>query len=379
MKNLDILEPIVFKRGQQTVETPKNICEDIISKIRQYIHLENKKIAILFNPEFLQTLQEYKFNINNIHFFVDDKVKCALVNKKYKLRNLYLINYDNLNKEFINMKFDVVIGNPPYQGTTGNKGKGNILWDKFLLKSVNELVKDDGYVSLIHPSLWRKPNHELQKIFLENNLKYLEIHDHKDGKKYFGANTRYDWYILQKNSKYDETEVVGQDGKRTWINVKEMSFIPNCQFDLVKKLLAKDNEERVEILHSESAYEHRKEWISKEENEVNCYPCIYMVKKEELSFRWSSRKDKGHFGIPKIIYGSGEGCMKNFYPDYKGEYGMTQWASGIVDDPKNFDKIIRSLQTNEFQSLLSAICVSKIEINTSVLRLFKKDFWKEFI
>jgi hypothetical protein len=50
---------------------------------------------------------------------------------------------------------------------------------------------------LVHPALWRKPEHKLFNI-LRDNLIYLEIHSSKDGIKTFSAETRYDWYIYSK-------------------------------------------------------------------------------------------------------------------------------------------------------------------------------------
>lgn len=48
------------------------------------------------------------------------------------------------------MKFDVVIGNPPYQGPTKASKK---LWPQFISKAF-ELVKDGGAVYLITPTTW---------------------------------------------------------------------------------------------------------------------------------------------------------------------------------------------------------------------------------
>ena len=166
-------------------------------------------------------------------------------------------------------KFDVIPGNPPYQKGNGNKGAGNILWDKFVTKA-DELVKDGGYVCLVHPSVWRKAGHVLQPVIL-NGMQYLEIHNEKDGQKTFGANTRYDWYVRQKGKVATETLVKDQTGTESTVDLSAWGFVPNSDFALVGRLLAGPNDERVSILHSESAYsarslpshEGRKQWMAK--------------------------------------------------------------------------------------------------------------------
>jgi len=68
------------------------------------------------------------------------------------------------SKEFfdLDMKFDVIIGNPPYQGVpTGDKSY-NPLWTKFWKKSF-ELVKPDGIIHLITPTTWCAPTAEFSK------------------------------------------------------------------------------------------------------------------------------------------------------------------------------------------------------------------------
>jgi site-specific DNA-methyltransferase (adenine-specific) len=51
-----------------------------------------------------------------------------------------------------NVKFDVVIGNPPYQAPVKSVCASHTLWDKFAVLSL-EMSK--GYVCLVHPSGWR--------------------------------------------------------------------------------------------------------------------------------------------------------------------------------------------------------------------------------
>ena len=60
------------------------------------------------------------------------------------------------------MQFDVVIGNPPYQGGSFDKKVYKSLWPKFWSKAF-ELVKDDGFVSLITPLTWCSPTSDLAK------------------------------------------------------------------------------------------------------------------------------------------------------------------------------------------------------------------------
>ena len=48
------------------------------------------------------------------------------------------------------MKFDVVIGNPPYNNIRGTKTNGNLLWDKFVIKSLNDITKIGGYLCFVH-------------------------------------------------------------------------------------------------------------------------------------------------------------------------------------------------------------------------------------
>ena len=57
--------------------------------------------------------------------------------------------------------FDAVIGNPPYNDNSGNKGKGHTLWDKFTLVSINTWLKTNGYLVYVHPRSWRQINHKI--------------------------------------------------------------------------------------------------------------------------------------------------------------------------------------------------------------------------
>jgi hypothetical protein len=271
--------------------------------------------------------------------------------------------------------FDAVIGNPPYNDNSGNKGKGHTLWTIFIEKSLNEWLLPNGYLLFVNPSLWRQPEHPLQSLMKSKQIIYLEIHDEKDGLKTFKCNTRYDLYLIQNKPYEINTTIKTQKGEIIHINLTEWEFIPNFDFEIIEKIIM--GKEKVNILHSESKYEVRRPHMSHNKTEHYKYPCIYSVNRSnELSFKWSNTTEKGMFNIPKVIFGSG---ATGFIIDKNGDYGLTQWATGIVDDVENLENIAKVLNSDKFKDIILATSVSKAEINRKILKHFKKDFWKEFI
>jgi hypothetical protein len=272
--------------------------------------------------------------------------------------------------------FDAVIGNPPYNDASGNKGKGHTLWTLFVEYSLTKWLNINGYLLFVTPSLWRQANHPLQKVMKEKQIIYLEIHDEKKGLKTFGCNTRYDIYLIQNKMYLENTKIKTQQNELISIDLRLWEFIPNYNYEFLQ--LITNSNEKLEILHSEGSYEVRKKWMSHEKNEMEYrFPCVYGVNRNnEASFKWSNRNDKGMFGISKVIFGSG---ATGFIIDKDGEYGLTQWATGIVDDIENLENIANALNSKTFKDVILSTSVSKAEINRKILRYFKKDFWKEFI
>ena len=95
---------------------------------------------------------------------------------KHKLAGTYTVE-DFLNKDFKDMKFDVIVGNPPYDSFGQNDQIK--LWNVITLKSL-ELVKDNGFIAFTTPQTILagtdatikadKPTYRIQKKFEENSL-----------------------------------------------------------------------------------------------------------------------------------------------------------------------------------------------------------------
>jgi hypothetical protein len=279
--------------------------------------------------------------------------------------------------------FNMVSGNPPYN-SSGDTGTGNTIWQDFTKKALNEWLLPNGYLLFVHPPGWRKPNTERGKFTKmfdlmtnQNQMVYLEIHGIKDGQKMFNCGTRYDWYLIEKTNKYKNTIIVDEDGKRDEINLSELSWLPNSDLEYVKKILAKENNV-CNVLQSTSLYESRKKWMSHTQNNDYKYPCVHSTTKKGVRFMYSKLNDKGHFGIPKVIFG--DSGINDPIIDINGDYGMTEHAIGIIIDTlEEGESLKKVLKSCIFNKILNACMFSSFAIDRVLFKEFKKDFWKEFI
>lgn len=279
------------------------------------------------------------------------------------------------------MKFDAIIGNPPFQILKDGNKKSQAIWPKFVEKAF-DLCKKNGHVALIHPSGWRDVDgnyKDTQKLLKNKQIEYLEMHDSKDGQKTFGATTRYDWYVAKNCSATKETTIKCQDGTVEKCDISKMEFIPNGMFTEISKLMAKDGEEKVEVMYSRSSYETRKPHMSKEKTDEFCHPCVYTTQKDGTINLWySSTKENGHFNTPKVFWSNG--AASYVHCDKEGEYGLTQFSYGIHDSVDNLESIKKAMETDKFISIMNVSALGKShKYNRKIIAEFRKDFWKEFI
>lgn len=298
----------------------------------------------------------------------------------YIKSNPSLIGTFDIYNDNITMKFDVQLGNDPYQETVKNGNKKSI-WNKLAEKRLS-LLNEGGFLALIHPSGWRNFDGDfkhLQNLLNNREILYLEMHDIKEGIKLFGAETDYDLYVVRnKLNKTNLTKVYTKKGI-VEVDLNDLEFIPNDKFDEFKKIIAKPNEEKVTII-SNSSYHTSREYISEEKTDIFKYPCINTVGKdgEYIRYFYSSINNKGHFGQTKVIFSMGRSGSS--IVDKKGEYGVTQFAFAIVDDIENLDNIKKAIESPKFIELMKyADSITAQRYNRKIMSTFRKDFWKEFI
>lgn len=294
------------------------------------------------------------------------------------------------------MKFDVVIMNPPYQELKKGNKKSKAIWHGFVEKSL-DILKNNGHLCAIHPSRWRKPKSKIGETIRKKQIHYLEMHGFKDGKNTFGCYTDYDWYILQNTTINSITKICDCNRVLCELNLSSIPFLPNSNIKEVLSLVAKNREEKVnilwnctyhtqlrnkrveesvEFLHSYSAYETRKPHVSKEQTDEFKYPCVYTVCRKKIGL-WYSNKKGQFFGVPKVIWGNGKSKV---IIDKEGKYGLTQFAYGITDKVEFLPLIQKALLSERFIKDIMGYTTGGGHIyDKNIISLFRKDFWKEFI
>ena len=293
--------------------------------------------------------------------------------------------------ELDKVKFNHIVENPPYSIPVG-PDKTDVIWDKIVLKSL-ELLKDNGDAHLIHPgAAWRfnytdvKNNMtKIKELYRKYNMYYLETHSKKDGQKTFNATTDYDVISLIKKESTKKSIIKTKSDGEVKLDLSDYDMIPTDSILLYDKLRAKDGEERVDVLFSNSAYESRKKYVSSEKDSEFKYPVVYtMTIKDGVTFWYSSDNTKGHFGIPKLILKKGVTIM---LLDLNGDYGMTQFAAAIVDSKENLPLIQQAMETKEFKKMQADFTGSS-DYNMALdgkghmikfIKTLRKDFWKNFI
>ena len=390
-KTYELLHSVEDRSGYGEVTTPQFLSDEMTSNISKDMYISSTS-TFLF-PCFgngtdiitvIKILRSYGHSMENIESRVSGyEISVRLFNKVQKLLSHY--NFSKLyNRDFLNtesdMKYDVVIGNPPYNAA--GSATGNIIWDKFTIKSIS-LLKEGGYLAFIHPTLWRKPQSDSSKtkkvsdLMRSKQIHYLNMNSSTDGIKVFGAGTRFDYYVLENTLPYTTTTLVDEDSKKIELDITTLPFIPNSNIEEISKLLANEVEEKCPIVYDGNSYDLRKRWMSKEKTVEFKYPVVNTIPKTGVRLGHSSRNDKGLFGISKVIFS--DNGFNDVIIDMEGEYATTQNSLSIaVESIQEAEGIKKALLSEEFKNLTKSITWSNFRVDWRLFTYFKKDFWREY-
>jgi hypothetical protein len=115
-------------------------------------------------------------------------------------------------------KFDIILGNPPYNrgGIRSHTGKqlgekNETIWTKFVEKSLG-LLKPKGYLAFIHPLSWLKKSHSLHNEMIDRHIIWLKLWDNIKSLATINGKIPISLYVLQncKNTNKFKTEIISE-------------------------------------------------------------------------------------------------------------------------------------------------------------------------
>lgn len=240
----------------------------------------------------------------------------------------------------------IIIGNPPFNmhgsikvPTNNEKSKkkdGQNGWIPFINKSIN-LLRQNGYLNVIIPSIWMKPDKEkMYNKLIQYNIFHLHTLSNSETNKLFsyGAQTPTCYFVLQK-SKSSNTLSIYDNIQRDYIKIdlKEnmpialngwsilQKILPFCEkYGNLYNTIIKTNMPKKDTYLSDNYFEN---------SYSNVHSCCLNDNIPYLKIKYSSEPLK-FYNEKKIILAH---KMYGFsYLDIKGDYGISNRDNYIIKD-----------------------------------------------
>jgi sulfur carrier protein ThiS len=205
-----------------------HVPEQAVTELLDSVYLDNQKILVMFNVEFvIKLVADYNVEPSQITFLSDHVNKDKLINR---LNVRSIVDLDNEGY------FDLIITAPPFKDEKKKKTTGTRnLWPFFVELGYQHLA-DNGHMVYITPATWmRKSNDILRKkinggskriltdYFQKNNLKYVNIGDIRRYFRY--SNSTFTWWVMQK-ANYSGFTKIETNGEIINIDIRSLESLP---------------------------------------------------------------------------------------------------------------------------------------------------------
>ena len=256
-------------------------------------------------------------------------------------------------------KFDIVLGNPPYNSgglvkvptnnSLAKKNDGVTLWREIMKKAFS-LVKENGYLCFIIPALWMKPDKfGMYEFITRYNIHYLSCLTNTQSNFYFNkqAQTPISLLILQKKvvpkptiRYYDRNRQ-----KLTEFTLEKNEPLPLRDAELYLSLLRKREMMKNKCLFVKKTTCLSKH-ITKSDHFSHSHPheaiktCKLRGKREPYLVVEFTSQPAPYYGIPKVVLAH---KMYGFpFFDCDGKYGISTRDNYVFS---NQDYTLEQLQT----------------------------------
>ena len=288
----------------------------------------------------LQKNHKRKHIINNmVHMIeVNEKHEEHLKTVFDKSKNIFIGDF--VTYQF-DTSFDVIVSNPPFNigeiktptnSNVNKKNDGKSIWREFIKKSLN-IVKDDGYLCFIIPSIWLKPDKAgIYELLLQYKITKMQCLTNTQTNLFFKgqAQTPTCFFVLQKTPRNNEPIMMYDKKKFVPYHIRPDYPIPVNGTAIVNKLLSFVDTYGYITVHKTNLPSKNTSF-----SKTNTLPyknvktCILEDNKPSLVFNYSD-KPCAFYNIPKLILAH---KMYGFpFNDVSGVLGISDRDSYIISD-----------------------------------------------
>jgi len=257
--------------------------------------------------------------------------------------DLFFTGHENIIfRGTLNRKFDVLIGNPPFNPPKSGDGRkeGSKIWQKFIERAF-ELAADDGHLLFVTPHNWRQGNfkprslhRQAQSLMFDSKIKWwMDTREPVDHFPMLGDTSVDAWHVI-KGQKNELHEVL-----------QKLCLLPKSSDPETLAKVAKFYEVcmREEPIEKQARLRGWASIPSDTEPDGHPYPLANtsaQVKKGR--FNWSAEKPP-HFESKKVLV-SDSGAFVIGYDDGKCSVGE-HTAAYIVSSKQEGDRVVEFLQS----------------------------------
>lgn len=227
--------------------------------------------------------------------------------------------YEDFLKLDNNMKFDVVVGNPPYQSSKDNSDQ---LWPLFTEKVI-DLTNSDGFVGFIIPDTWTSGTRSvmlsgrknlLTEVFNSLDVKTLNF----DVKKHFpGVGSSFSAFIVQKTNSKTLTEFITPTEKFLF-DIQGLKYIPKTINVITLNIIKKVTNHTQDCVYFKFYGKTNNLNLIDKKDKIHKF--LYSNTSSNHPTKWGNVAGQGH-GKKKVIYAY-MGTSQKFEYDLTGDTSL---------------------------------------------------------
>jgi len=311
------------------------ILQTVMDARIRYAMKNNGKILVIaggHGTEVDVLVEKYGLGIVK-HIWYNEAIISFVNEMKFKYNKINIVKGDFL-KLNMDMQFDVILQNPPYQSQ--KESTGDDIWPFFVEKAVS-LLNKDGIVASITPNTWLRRQgsdnkffesldyygmplvqrtNPVWKIWLENRVSNAKILTKAEADRYFpGIGSTFTYYFIEKKKPIDTKIDIEQGNCRVRIDLNSSYSPPN---DL--------NDTSISI-HEKLLKAQKLNWIRTTENRKD-----NLERYQQLSdHKTKKHSNKIYMGVDLIRY---TGKKMKYFDDVKIMVPITGQTKDIFVDSK---------------------------------------------